>query len=303
MTQQHLSEQHQQKHHKQQQRFDKKRPHQPPSPVDIKRPWDEEISRSPDEGRTNDDVIRSDEEIEVDVSSYETDDDDVGAKTSGDKIVCPLDALLRMTSQTFEQEAGSDSGNNNSSTSCSSKQNNGNNSNGGGNKKRRKSRTAFTNKQIFELEKRFVYQKYLTPVDRDDIAQTLGLTNAQVITWFQNRRAKLKRDMEELKADVIAAKTIGKEPNVLIGGIEELLQGTRESLRKKPPQKSSNHHSIVNSRGTNHDRRQMEGVYDSPRILRNQRSPSSDWSGPLRADQSEKENSDVSSVKSDDVTK
>lgn len=109
--------------------------------------------------------------------------------------------------------------------------------------------------------------------------------------------------MEELKADVIAAKTIGKEPNVLIGGIEELLQGTRESLRKKPPQKSSNHNSNVNSRGTNHDRRQMDGVYDSQRILRQQRSPSSDWSGPLRPDQSEKENSDVSSVKSDDVTK
>ncbi|XP_013784044.1 transcription factor LBX1-like [Limulus polyphemus] len=73
-------------------------------------------------------------------------------------------------------------------------------------KKKRKSRTAFTNHQIFELEKRFLYQKYLSPADRDEIAQSLGLTNAQVITWFQNRRAKLKRDMEELKKDVDAAK-------------------------------------------------------------------------------------------------
>ena len=47
-------------------------------------------------------------------------------------------------------------------------------------KKKRKSRTAFTNHQIFELEKRFLYQKYLSPADRDDIAQQLGLTNAQV---------------------------------------------------------------------------------------------------------------------------
>ncbi len=69
-------------------------------------------------------------------------------------------------------------------------------------KKRRKSRTAFTNHQIYELEKRFLYQKYLSPADRDQIAQQLGLTNAQVITWFQNRRAKLKRDLEEMKADV-----------------------------------------------------------------------------------------------------
>ena len=47
-------------------------------------------------------------------------------------------------------------------------------------KKRRKSRTAFTNQQIYELEKRFLYQKYLTPADRDEIAHTLGLSNAQV---------------------------------------------------------------------------------------------------------------------------
>ena len=47
-------------------------------------------------------------------------------------------------------------------------------------KKKRKSRTAFTNHQIFELEKRFLYQKYLSPADRDEIASHLGLTNAQV---------------------------------------------------------------------------------------------------------------------------
>ena len=75
-------------------------------------------------------------------------------------------------------------------------------------KKKRKSRTAFTNHQIFELEKRFLYQKYLSPADRDEIAGALGLSNAQVITWFQNRRAKLKRDMEELKKDVESAKIL-----------------------------------------------------------------------------------------------
>lgn len=47
-------------------------------------------------------------------------------------------------------------------------------------KKKRKSRTAFTNTQIFELEKRFIYQKYLSPADRDEIAASLGLSNAQV---------------------------------------------------------------------------------------------------------------------------
>uniref|UniRef100_A0A182P3Y9 Homeobox domain-containing protein n=1 Tax=Anopheles epiroticus TaxID=199890 RepID=A0A182P3Y9_9DIPT len=82
-------------------------------------------------------------------------------------------------------------------------------------KKKRKSRTAFTNHQIFELEKRFLYQKYLSPSDRDEIAAALGLSNAQVITWFQNRRAKLKRDMEELKKDVETVKVLSAHKTFL----------------------------------------------------------------------------------------
>lgn len=82
-------------------------------------------------------------------------------------------------------------------------------------KKKRKSRTAFTNHQIFELEKRFLYQKYLSPADRDEIAAHLGLSNAQVITWFQNRRAKLKRDMEELKKDVESSKILNSHKSFL----------------------------------------------------------------------------------------
>merc|ERR1712227_1123986 len=67
-------------------------------------------------------------------------------------------------------------------------------------KKKRKNRTAFTTYQLNELEKRFNYQKYLTPSDRDVIAEQLGLTSTQVITWFQNRRAKLKRDVDDSKS-------------------------------------------------------------------------------------------------------
>ncbi|XP_040850047.1 transcription factor LBX2 [Ochotona curzoniae] len=69
-------------------------------------------------------------------------------------------------------------------------------------RKRRKSRTAFTTQQVLELERRFVFQKYLAPSERDGLAARLGLANAQVVTWFQNRRAKLKRDVEEMRADV-----------------------------------------------------------------------------------------------------
>lgn len=89
-------------------------------------------------------------------------------------------------------------------------------------KKRRKSRTAFTNHQLYELEKRFLHQKYLSPADRDQIAHQLGLTNAQVITWFQNRRAKLKRDLEEMKADVESARSTGIVPLDKIAKLADL---------------------------------------------------------------------------------
>ena len=62
------------------------------------------------------------------------------------------------------------------------------------NRRRRKSRTAFSTDQLAELEKKFQVQKYLTPIDRDNLANKLGLRSAQVITWFQNRRAKMKRE-------------------------------------------------------------------------------------------------------------
>ena len=75
-------------------------------------------------------------------------------------------------------------------------------------KRKRKNRTAFTANQIFELEKRFSNQRYLSPHDRDRIAYELSLSTSQVITWFQNRRAKQKRDIEELKNDVTAAKSL-----------------------------------------------------------------------------------------------
>ncbi|XP_076813079.1 uncharacterized protein LOC143459717 isoform X2 [Clavelina lepadiformis] len=73
--------------------------------------------------------------------------------------------------------------------------------------KRRKCRTAFTAFQLSVLEQRFACHKYLTPADRDQIAHVLGLSAPQVITWFQNRRAKLKRDVEEMRNDI---KTVQK---------------------------------------------------------------------------------------------
>ena len=44
--------------------------------------------------------------------------------------------------------------------------------------------------QICELEKRFHKQKYLASTERATLAKNLKMTDAQVKTWFQNRRTK-----------------------------------------------------------------------------------------------------------------
>lgn len=56
--------------------------------------------------------------------------------------------------------------------------------------KRKKPRTSFTRTQICELEKRFHGQKYLASTERAGLAKALKMTDAQVKTWFQNRRTK-----------------------------------------------------------------------------------------------------------------
>ncbi|KAM8929960.1 homeobox protein BarH-like 1 isoform 2-T2 [Pelodytes ibericus] len=60
-------------------------------------------------------------------------------------------------------------------------------------KKGRRSRTVFTELQLMGLEKRFEKQKYLSTPDRIDLADSLGLSQLQVKTWYQNRRMKWKK--------------------------------------------------------------------------------------------------------------
>ncbi|XP_030306788.1 T-cell leukemia homeobox protein 2 [Calypte anna] len=63
--------------------------------------------------------------------------------------------------------------------------------------KRKKPRTSFSRVQICELEKRFHRQKYLASAERATLAKALKMTDAQVKTWFQNRRTKWRRQTAE----------------------------------------------------------------------------------------------------------
>ncbi|XP_032230745.1 brain-specific homeobox protein homolog isoform X2 [Nematostella vectensis] len=66
----------------------------------------------------------------------------------------------------------------------------------------RKSRTVFTDLQLRVLEKTFSEQKYLDTSSRSKLAQTLGLNETQVKTWFQNRRMKWKKETGKDEEDV-----------------------------------------------------------------------------------------------------
>ncbi|NP_001418073.1 H2.0-like homeobox protein isoform 1 [Danio rerio] len=86
-------------------------------------------------------------------------------------------------------------------------------------RKRSWSRAVFSNLQRKGLEKRFEIQKYVTKPDRKQLAAMLGLTDAQVKVWFQNRRmkwrhskeAQAQKDKEKEQPDKSAAETEQKE--------------------------------------------------------------------------------------------
>lgn len=62
---------------------------------------------------------------------------------------------------------------------------------------RRKRRVLFSQAQVFELERRFKQQKYLSAPEREALAQLINLTPTQVKIWFQNHRYKMKRSTKD----------------------------------------------------------------------------------------------------------
>lgn len=65
---------------------------------------------------------------------------------------------------------------------------------------RRKRRVLFSQVQVYELERRFKQQKYLSAPEREHLAGLIHLTPNQVKIWFQNHRYKLKRQAKDKSA-------------------------------------------------------------------------------------------------------
>lgn len=120
-------------------------------------------------------------------------------------------------------------------------------------KKGRRSRTVFTELQLMGLEKRFEKQKYLSTPDRYhgarpsssgswegllftllrvhpafsriDLAESLGLSQLQVKTWYQNRRMKWKK--------IVSVRSVAS--SLLLPVAARPLGSSRAASRPAPP--------------------------------------------------------------------
>ncbi|KAH8358428.1 hypothetical protein KR093_000214 [Drosophila rubida] len=103
--------------------------------------------------------------------------------------------------------------------------------------KRKGGQIRFTSQQTKNLENRFSSSKYLSPEERRHLALQLKLTDRQVKTWFQNRRAKWRR-ANQTKRNGVASATATATPGSNGAGS---IQQTGRSMQQQQLQQQAVH--------------------------------------------------------------
>ncbi|CAL8312323.1 unnamed protein product [Lota lota] len=108
---------------------------------------------------------------------------------------------------------------------------------------RRKRRVLFSQAQVYELERRFKQQKYLSAPEREHLATLIHLTPTQVKIWFQNHRYKMKRQAK----DKVAQQQLQQHES---GGVCEQQSSSSSSPRRAVAPKENINKDCVNDAGT-----------------------------------------------------